>query len=48
MDEACLLTDYAEGEIYVSDLQRIRDSGELTDLDVARADALCDYLEVVS
>ncbi len=44
VEEACLLTEYAEGQNYSLDLERIRDSGELTDLDLARADALCDYL----
>lgn len=44
VQEACLLTEYAEGQNYALDLERIRDSGELTDLDLARADALCDYL----
>jgi hypothetical protein len=43
-DEFCLLTEYAEGEGYNLDLERIRDSGTLSDLDVARSDALCDYL----
>jgi hypothetical protein len=42
--EACLLTEYAEGQNYSLDLERVRDSGALTDLDLARADALCDYL----
>lgn len=44
VQEACLLTEYAEGQNYSLDLERIRDRGELTDLDLARADALCDYL----
>jgi len=44
VEEFCLLTDYAEGESYSHDLERIRESGELTELDRARADALCDYL----
>ena len=43
-DEFCLLTEYAEGESYHLDLERIRNSGALSDLDVARSDALCDYL----
>ncbi|HEY6341886.1 MAG TPA: phosphotransferase [Bryobacteraceae bacterium] len=42
--EFFLLTEYAEGRPYAVDLERIRDTGELTDLDLARADALCDYL----
>lgn len=44
VEEFCLLTDYATGQSYSQDLERIRDTGELTDLDIARADALCDYL----
>src|SRR6516225_4667714 len=44
LQEACLLTEYAEGQNYSLDLERIRDAGVLTDLDLARADALCDYL----
>jgi hypothetical protein len=44
VEEFCLLTDYAEGAGYANDLERIRDTGELTEVDLARADALCDYL----
>jgi Phosphotransferase enzyme family len=44
VDEFCLLTEYAEGRGYNLDLERIRDTGTLSDLDVARSDALCDYL----
>jgi hypothetical protein len=44
VEEACLLTEYVDGQDYSSDLERIRDCGALTDLDLARADALCDYL----
>jgi len=44
VEEFCLLTEYAEGQPYALDLERLRDSGRLADLDVARADALCDYL----
>jgi hypothetical protein len=44
VEEACLLTEYAEGQGYFLDLERIRDTGALSDLDLARADALCDYL----
>jgi hypothetical protein len=44
VEEFCLLTEYAEGENYAVDLERIRDTGALTDLDLTRADALCDYL----
>jgi hypothetical protein len=44
VEEFGLLTEYAEGQPYAMDLERMRDTGRLTDLDVARADALCDYL----
>jgi len=44
VEEFCLLTEYAEGESYARDLERLRDNGTLTDLDLARADSLCDYL----
>jgi Phosphotransferase enzyme family len=43
-EEFFVLTDYAEGRCYVEDVNRLRDSCELTQLDVARSDALCDYL----
>ena len=44
VEEFCLLTEYAEGESYAKDFERLRDTGQLTDLDLARSDALCDYL----
>jgi Phosphotransferase enzyme family len=44
VEEFCLLTEYAEGQSYAIDLERLRDSGRLADRDLARADALCDYL----
>jgi hypothetical protein len=44
VEELCLLTEYAVGESYSHDLERLRDAGDLTELDLARADALCDYL----
>ena len=44
VEEFCLLTEYAEGENYALDLERLRSTGTLTDLDLARGDALCDYL----
>jgi hypothetical protein len=44
VEELCLLTEYAEGQAYASDLERLRDSGTPADWDLARADALCDYL----
>lgn len=43
-EEFCLLTEYAAGEAYASDLEQLRDYGRETLMDVARADALCDYL----
>ncbi len=44
VEEFCLLTEYAEGESYASDLERLREEGTLSENDAARADALCDYL----
>lgn len=44
VEEACLLTEFVEGQSYSLDLERIRDRAAITDLDLARADALCDYL----
>ncbi len=44
VEEFCLLTEYAEGQPYAADLERLRDSGVPNDLDLTRADALCDYL----
>lgn len=43
-EEFCLLTDYAPGTPYAKDLEQLRDSRPLTNLDRERADALCDYL----
>jgi len=44
VEEFCLLTDYVEGEGYSHDLERIRDTDELTEVDIERSDALCNYL----
>jgi hypothetical protein len=44
VEEFFLLTEYIDGQGYNLDLERLRDTGTLTDLDAARADALCDYL----
>ena len=44
VEEFCLLTEYAEGASYALDLERLRDTDVFTELDLARADALCDYL----
>ena len=43
-EEFYLLTEYAEGSGYFLDLERIAKTGVLTDPDIARCDALCDYL----
>jgi streptomycin 6-kinase len=43
-DEFFLLTEYVEGRGYVEDLIRIEKDPTLSDTDIARADALCDYL----
>jgi hypothetical protein len=42
--ELFLLNEYVDGTEYVRDLERLRDGGALADADIARADALCDYL----
>jgi hypothetical protein len=43
-NEFFLLTEYVEGSGYFLDLARIQERGELSELDLARTDALCDYL----
>lgn len=43
-EELFVLMEFVEGQGYFQDLTRLRDGGELTELDLARADALCDYL----
>jgi hypothetical protein len=43
-EEFFALTEYAEGRAYSEDVTRMRDESVLTELDVARGDALCDYL----
>jgi hypothetical protein len=43
-EEFFLLTEYAEGAGYFLDLERIAKTGALEERDVARTDALCDYL----
>ena len=43
-EEFCLLTEYAEGRPYAVDLERLREAGALNSLDIARSDALSDYL----
>ncbi len=42
--EFFLLTDYVDGHSYSEDLIRIKKDGGLSALDLARCDALCDYL----
>jgi hypothetical protein len=44
VDEFCQLTEYVEGQGYNLDLERMRDTGAMNDLDLERCDALCDYL----
>lgn len=44
MEEPFILMEYVEGQGYFQDLAQLRDSGQFTDLDLARADTLCDYL----
>ncbi|MBI3933548.1 MAG: aminoglycoside phosphotransferase family protein [Acidobacteria bacterium] len=44
VEELFLLTEYAEGRGYFLDLARLQGGSEMSDLDLARADALCDYL----
>jgi phosphotransferase family enzyme len=44
VDEFFILNEFATGDGYFHDLERLRDGGDLRDLDLARADALCDYL----
>lgn len=43
-EEFFTLTDYGNGAPYAQDLERIRDSDRFEELDLKRADALCDYL----
>ena len=43
-EEFCLLTEYAQGTPYATDLQRILETRALGELDQARGDSLCDYL----
>ena len=47
VEELFLLTEYVEGEGYFLDLDRLQAGGEVTDLDLARADALCNYLVTI-
>lgn len=47
VEEPFLLMEFSEGQGYFQDLIRLRDGGALTEIDRARADALCDYLEEI-
>jgi hypothetical protein len=47
VEEFFLLTEFAPGESYASDLERILARGMATAFDFARAEALCDYLAAV-
>lgn len=44
VEEFFVLNEYAVGSGYFRDLERLRDGASLGELDIARADALCDYL----
>jgi hypothetical protein len=44
LDEMFVLMEFVPGRGYFEDLQRLRDGEAATDLDRARADALCDFL----
>src|SRR3990172_2768241 len=43
-EEFFLLVEYVEGTGYIRDLARLQEGAPLRDLDLSRADALCDYL----
>jgi hypothetical protein len=43
-EEYFALTEYAEGRCYVEDVTRMSEDCRLRKLDIARSDALCDYL----
>jgi hypothetical protein len=47
VEEFFHITEYVEGEGYFLDLARLQRGEGLTDLDLARADALCDYLVTI-
>ena len=44
VEEFFLLVEHVEGRGYIQDLARLQGGGALSDIDRARADALCDYL----
>jgi hypothetical protein len=43
-EELFMLADFVEGREYADDLLRLRSGSRLTELDLERLDALCDYL----
>jgi len=43
-EEFFTLTEYVEGRVYAEDFFRMFNDPKITDMDIARADALCDYL----
>jgi len=43
-EEFFIVTQFVEGREYAADFPRLRDGEPLRELDLARADALCDYL----
>ncbi len=47
VEEFFILNEFVEGQGYNHDLERLRDGAPLNDLDIARADALCDYLAAI-
>jgi len=44
VDELILLVEFADGDTYAADLLRLSEADSLNAADLARADALCDYL----
>lgn len=46
-DEFFLVTEFADGTPYAKDLERIRNTGQLTELDLRRAEALAVYLSEI-
>jgi Phosphotransferase enzyme family len=44
VDEYFILNEFVPGQGYNHDLERLRDGAALSDRDINRADALCDYL----
>jgi hypothetical protein len=43
-DELFMLAEFVEGREFADDLLRLRSGGDISPLDLERADALCDYL----